>query len=177
MKSSELLAVRVWPHVSLSKEHPVGECDIIGFLGLEIVKWLVQQIEEETPAGRWFKCSNVVAKSCYYCTVILHFSCKNKLTLQIRPFGGSGYDISPLLCIIAVLLSLSSRNDGRTAQPGPAPAGAAGGPLHRGRGREGEWAPPLPAPRRVRPALRRPCRSCLRRNVRYPYLCFDRSFA
>lgn len=47
-KALKLLVITLRSHVFLLIKHPVGECDIIGFLDLEILKWLVQQIEEET---------------------------------------------------------------------------------------------------------------------------------
>lgn len=42
-KALKLLVITLWSHVFLLIKHPVGECDIIGFLDLEILKWLVQQ--------------------------------------------------------------------------------------------------------------------------------------
>lgn len=50
----------------------------LGFRDLEMAR--ATDRRGNSPEGWWFKYSNMVAKSCYYCMVILHFSCKNMLS-------------------------------------------------------------------------------------------------
>lgn len=97
----------------------------LGFRDLEMAGTTEERRGEETPAGLWFKYYNTVAKSCCYYMVILHFSCKKMLSMRLCCRTGTfkshqwhgilNVSLLSLHCIIWVLFSHSSRNDGRIA--------------------------------------------------------------